>query len=729
MAWSWEEMYAKATIYYNEHGNLLVPQSFTCEDGASLGKWINTQRAVRNGIRSGILDTKRIGLLDAIGMDWNPNLTAWNKAYGELKEFHFENGHINVPLRFVTKSGFKLGLWLQNQRRAYLKKGRGSLNYAQIEQLELLDIVWDPYRDQWMKKYCILKSYYDINGNIEIPREYTVDGIDIYRWLDTQRATYNGIGKGVLDETQIELLEKLGVNWGNKLDDRWNEMFGYAKAFFEEYGHLNMLQTYITSDGHRLGSWIFTQRQNWRDQKIDISRKELLDTIGMVWDYTSKKQTSFYEQAIYYYISKLFPDVRNRDKRFGVELDIYIPSKQVAIEYDGQLYHGVEKSNSDEQKNTLCKNLGIDLYRIREKDCAVMVDDSQNIYLMENTVSAFESALHELISILTGDSTIDVNINRDCGEIYSQYMMVGPAINEKDSANYIISTEWIEYYTLAENYYKSNGHLLICKNQLYNNKELGNWISNQRHYYNSKQTQLATQKVMLLEKIGMIWDVNEFKWQLGFHYAEQYYKDNGHLLVPSKCVVDDFQLGHWISNQRSKKTEKYKTSGTLTSVQIDKLESIGMVWNLLDAKWCHMYFLAKKYYEHYGHLVVPNTCIFEGEKLGQWIAAQRSNYKTGNNSNFNDEKIKKLEEIGMQWQIGRGNAYSPYYEEKWEAMFELLKLELEKNPLEMITKRYITESGIQLGQWVYRQKRIYAGKDAGTLNEVKIERLKSLNVI
>ena len=32
MAWSWEEMYVKATIYYNEHGDLLVPQSFTCKD-------------------------------------------------------------------------------------------------------------------------------------------------------------------------------------------------------------------------------------------------------------------------------------------------------------------------------------------------------------------------------------------------------------------------------------------------------------------------------------------------------------------------------------------------------------------------------------------------------------------------------------------------------------------------------------------------------------------------
>lgn len=397
-----------------------------------------------------------------------------------------------------------------------------------------------------------------------------------------------------------------------------------------------------------------------------------------------QKQTSFFEQAIVYYLSKIYPDIKSRDKSYGIELDVFIPSKQIAIEYDGQLFHGTEKLESDENKNELCKKLGVALYRIRE---------------------------------------------RDCGEIYGQYLMVGPAISEDDSANYIISTEWMEYYNLAEQYYEEHGHLIVEKDESYQDKDLGNWISNQRHYYNSKQTQLATQKVALLEQIGMAWNANDYKWEIGFRYAEQYYRTHGNLLVSSKYVVDGFQLGHWILNQRSKKTGRYKTSGKITDLQIKRLSSIGMVWNSLDEKWEIMFNLAKNYYEENGNLEIPNKYEVDGKKLGSWILMQRDNYKKGTNPNFTDEKIKKLESIGMKWKIGRGNVRPARFDEKWKQMYELLQKELGNNPTVKITKRYVTANGINLGQWVYRQKKVYQGKETGILDEDKIQKLKKLNII
>ena len=56
----------------------------------------------------------------------------------------------------------------------------------------------------------------------------------------------------------------------------------------------------------------------------------------------SGRQTSFAEQAFYFYIKKLYPDAINRyteifDNR--MELDIYIPSIRLAIEYDGVFWH------------------------------------------------------------------------------------------------------------------------------------------------------------------------------------------------------------------------------------------------------------------------------------------------------------------------------------------------------------------------------------------------------
>lgn len=85
----------------------------------------------------------------------------------------------------------------------------------------------------------------------------------------------------------------------------------------------------------------------------------------------SGRQTSFAEKAIYYYIKQLYPDAIHRDtETLGgrMELDIYVPSIRLAIEYDGAFWHDTEKAKKrEENKFSKCKELGINLLRIKEK--------------------------------------------------------------------------------------------------------------------------------------------------------------------------------------------------------------------------------------------------------------------------------------------------------------------------------------------------------------------------
>ena len=80
--------------------------------------------------------------------------------------------------------------------------------------------------------------------------------------------------------------------------------------------------------------------------------------------------TSFPEQAIYYYAKKCFPDAINRYKdpfEKGMELDIYIPTYRIGIEYDGLAFHNDEDQHNREYRKYLaCKQLGIRLVRIKE---------------------------------------------------------------------------------------------------------------------------------------------------------------------------------------------------------------------------------------------------------------------------------------------------------------------------------------------------------------------------
>ena len=61
-------------------------------------------------------------------------------------------------------------------------------------------------------------------------------------------------------------------------------------------------------------------------------------------------KTSFQEQSFYYYIKKIFIDAINGYTEIfnnGMELDIFIPSLKMGIEYDGKAWHN-EKSTQKE---------------------------------------------------------------------------------------------------------------------------------------------------------------------------------------------------------------------------------------------------------------------------------------------------------------------------------------------------------------------------------------------
>ena len=87
--------------------------------------------------------------------------------------------------------------------------------------------------------------------------------------------------------------------------------------------------------------------------------------------------TSTPEQSIFYYIQRFFPNAQNRYQykinNSYFEIDIYIPSLKVAIEYDGALWHA-EKADEDALKNFALNNAGLYVIRIRDLGCPELPD-------------------------------------------------------------------------------------------------------------------------------------------------------------------------------------------------------------------------------------------------------------------------------------------------------------------------------------------------------------------
>lgn len=148
-------------------------------------------------------------------------------------------------------------------------------------------------------------------------------------------------------------------------------------------------------------------------------------------------QTSFPEQALYYYVKQISPDAINRYRDIfdnGMELDIFIPSKSVAIEYDGSFYHKKERAlNREKIKYNICRKHQIQLIRICAKDNSDVFNFTSDYTLIEPTLDncdntqGLDKIIRELLYMLESDFgwnprkqfikyrqiSVDVNIERD----------------------------------------------------------------------------------------------------------------------------------------------------------------------------------------------------------------------------------------------------------------------------------------------------------------------------
>lgn len=151
----------------------------------------------------------------------------------------------------------------------------------------------------------------------------------------------------------------------------------------------------------------------------------------------SGRQTSFAEQAVFYYIKNLFPDAISRYKDIfnnGMELDIFVPSKKLAIEYDGAFWHKEKNSERDRLKYRICQNNNIYLIRIREaatqsqglSDESFYMDNLDDIKNLEILIQYLLDRIDPETNMWTRTrmqfhSNIHVNLDRDSQEI-RQYM-------------------------------------------------------------------------------------------------------------------------------------------------------------------------------------------------------------------------------------------------------------------------------------------------------------------
>lgn len=137
-------------------------------------------------------------------------------------------------------------------------------------------------------------------------------------------------------------------------------------------------------------------------------------------------KTSAPEQAIFFYVKKCFPGAINsyKDESIGNrEIDIYIPSIKLGIEYDGGFWH--TNNDRDLEKTKILKENDIDLIRVRESKAIPIDDGSVQIITKESSddLSELEPAIRQLFEVISKKGSIDlspdIDIKRDYQDILS----------------------------------------------------------------------------------------------------------------------------------------------------------------------------------------------------------------------------------------------------------------------------------------------------------------------
>lgn len=277
MVWSrdtgrWNVGYEYTAKYFDKNGNINAPISYVTEDGYSLGVWINSQRKKHN---SGKLSASQTKKLEELKINWNPNDSFWEQGFIHAEEYFSANGDLMVSDGFVCEDGFKLSVWIKNQRTAY-KQGR--LNDTKTAKLEGIGMVWTPLEQQWQIGYDHALNYYTSNNDLIVSQNYkSDDGFLLGNWISAQRNAYRSQR---LSDDKIGKLESIGMVW-SPYEQQWNVGYDHAEQYYKANGNVNMSAAYVTPDGYKLGEWLRSQKRSYNKGTLEAQRIEKLKNVGL----------------------------------------------------------------------------------------------------------------------------------------------------------------------------------------------------------------------------------------------------------------------------------------------------------------------------------------------------------------------------------------------------------------------------------------------------------------
>ena len=222
---------------------------------------------------------------------------------------HVDKTSGELRLDHKTRKGRALKHWIKRQF------DRKITSKDEAEKIEVLRNLYggvvmsrvEKEEADWYRHFEDMKKYKKEAHTIIVQKK-DKSNRTLYAWSNNQKKLKK---EGKLLPKREELLVAIGFvfpqpqdsesshgrknRFTKQQEEDWNKTYDELVSFKEKHGHCNV--AYNDEDNIELARWIPLQRQAYRNNTIDPSRKKRLDDIGFVWFFLCQKCGKCHEKS------------------------------------------------------------------------------------------------------------------------------------------------------------------------------------------------------------------------------------------------------------------------------------------------------------------------------------------------------------------------------------------------------------------------------------------------
>ncbi len=602
---------------------------------------------------------------------------SWDEYYGAARAYAYLHGHVNVPSKWVSPGGLKVGQWIGDQRKA---RRDGRLSVERESALEALQIVWNTKDDGWSSALDHAKKFHAKHGHLDIYQDARAeDGYRIGQWIGWQRMAYH---QGKLTADRIAALDQLGMIW-NKALTAWQRNYTEAQAYYEEHGDLLVPHSHVTASGRSLGTWVGKQRKDHEAGKLSAEQIVLLDEIGMVWRPLDEAWQQAYQHACAY---------RERNGHLDVPT-AHVTSDEFRLgTWIGNQRKAWREERLSQDKIRALEDLGIVWDPLEAKwerglaEARMYKDQYMDLRVHAKYVSPSGYKL--------GGWIADQRKARARGTLPERRVDRLDAIG---MAWAVPDDTWRVAYRELCVYREAYGNLDLPQDFISSSGiNLYKWAGTQRSVRATGK--LSEERQRLLDRIGFPWDLERDRWMRRYQEVSA---AMGEVKSPRSLDVGSPER-IWLDNQ----AVAYRKN-RLDPERRELLEALGITSDQVWTMWRNAYDEIAAFHREEGNFQVPEEYrTIDGTLLAAWKNNQRT---ARNQGKLSEEKIALLDKIGFPWDP---------YAENWDDRYNEAVTFKERNG------HLRARDGSRLHKWLLRQCRNH---ERGILNKTHLGLLNRLD--